>query len=372
MNKAVLVGVGVVLALVFAFLSLHPNAFAKVLYGLDLPESTRLFLIAVVAGLYIPFSLVFAASFALPQAQAGAVLLPLSRVVRKWGLGKAVDLIALPMLFSLPVSILVGWYLAPTFPWLLSFIKPFVPATIALVAIGLIAFSPSSAKALVLFFYAGALGMFAFSLRDPFFPLFTGFFAVPFLLFPVKEEPTTPSDREDVRISFWHIMGGIALGFIAVLLPGVSSPSQLISCLAFIASMSPGAYLSFLSAFLPAQYIASFFLKMSAWKTRNGVVALFSSNLLFYAIVFTLAVGLGCFLAYLLVLFLREPPRLSRFVKLCLFFYYLALSYVFSGPFGIGVLLLGSFLGATVMREGVSRVVLLGGIMLPVLLFYLV
>ena len=375
MNKAIalcFIFLSLTLATIFALLSFHPNTFAKLIFSIQsLDVEMRRLLIVGTVGAFLPLSLFVSAYFALPQSETGTGLIALLKLVRKRGLNYTIKLISQSMLVSLPLALVINYLISGYFPFFLSLLTHFIPYVIIFVGAIMVMVGDAIIN-LILMLLAGLLGFFSFSLsKDPFFPLFTGFFTVPFLLGIEKGEIGKDSDEEANLI---HVIYGVILGIASCMLPGISSPSQLLSALAFPLLASSQTYLAMLSSFLPSQYIASFFLLSKCNKARNGVVVYFKhGDLLAYAFVFSLFCALGCLIG---CWFAKEGGKFSKFmmkkeIRTLILFYIICLCMLYNGVVGLGIFVLASALGIWAGKSNANRAVLLGSIMLPTLYIYL-
>ncbi len=376
MNEAMIcfVFLSLILAVIFALLGIHPNTFAKIIFSIPyLDVEIKRLLIAGIVGSFLPLSLFVAAGFALPQSETGTGLLPLVKLVKKHGLNYALKLVSQSMLLSLPLALVINYLVSGYYSFFLSILTHFIPCIIMFVAAVMI-MQGNPISNLVLMFLSGLLGFFSFSIStDPFFPLFTGFFTVPFLLgIEIRKE----GEDRDEKANLIHVFYGVVLGIASCMLPGISSPSQLLSALALPLLSSSQVYLAMLSSFLPSQYISSFFLLSECNKARNGVVIYFKQgDLLSYAFVFSLFCSLACLLGYWLSKH-KAVAKFSEFVmkkeiRALILFYIVCLCILFTGIEGLSIFILASALGIYANKSGANRAVLLGSIMLPTLYFYL-
>ncbi len=221
------------------------------------------------------------------------------------------------------------------------------------------------------------LGLFAFILSaligyisltskmaEPFLPMFSGFFAIPFILL------STPSKNMNIKPVFElsilrpSIIGSL-LGILALMLPGISSPS--VVAIPLTPLLKSFDYIALTSAIMSSEYTLSIQNFYETGKKRIGVVGVIKrvENAKLY--IFS-GVLVGSGLAFGLLRYLK--PSRTRAGKYLTIAYLTLISFLLNGVYGILILALSSLLGLIVKLNNVNASVLLGSI-IGTTLYYL-
>ncbi|AFK21862.1 putative Integral membrane protein unknown function [Pyrococcus sp. ST04] len=231
--------------------------------------------------------------------------------------------------------------------------------------------------ATVIFLLSGFLGYIAFGmpLRDPFYPLFTGLFALPLLveayLNPPKEVKV--SDGE-LTVGFKRLLKFSALGTffgaLASLLPTLTAGQA--SLLGSKFTRDDRDYLTIIYSTNTAAYAFSLANLALTGKTRNGVMVAIgevSVNELpfLYSLGLSAAMLVIVFAPRLAILMGKVAFKWYRQSILSIMVFLFVLGFVYNGLPGIFLMLSATFLGFLAPRWNVFRVTYMGVLMLPVL-----
>ncbi|HII53929.1 hypothetical protein COT30_02470 [Candidatus Micrarchaeota archaeon CG08_land_8_20_14_0_20_49_17] len=372
-----LVFIGILAGMLSALLGLHPNTLASITSQTGVDNPILFILPMLVASSF--FALIPAIFFSIPDATIVSVL-PGKKMFLE-GKGKeALATCAYAMFFGIIASIALFPLAQPIVSIAYTAVRPYLLYVLAAAAIAMVAGERSMRKrfaAMFLFFAAGLLGTFAFSLGlpDPLFSVFTGFFALPALLFSSdagvlqKEEGT----KFPFSFSYWkECASGTGFAFISTLLPGISTPAQMAT---FAGMLLPFAsderkYLAFISSLNGSQIIFSLASLLVIGKARMGVYAQFSDfftsqDVLGYLLLLVVS-ALLAFLAMLLVMKNIDISkfRLTKEMRYAIAAYLVAMSFLLNGIFGIIIMAAALLLGFLAAKEGLRKH-LMGAIILP-------
>ncbi|NPA22316.1 MAG: hypothetical protein GXN92_01920 [Candidatus Micrarchaeota archaeon] len=208
-----------------------------------------------------------------------------------------------------------------------------------------------------IFLLSGLWGYYALH-EDRMFSLFSGLFAIPYLLF---YKPATLSfSRSSPSLHPSPIITGIILGMFSLLLPGVSPPSVISTLVPIYTNYH---FLSYYSAIASTQYILAIDNYLQTNKLRNAYVEYIPSYSAKYFLI--LGIVVGGFLVFFLLPHLPTIPESARWPLLVLI---LSTSFLLEGIMGLFSLLISSVIGITAARIGASPSSMLGIIILPTLI----
>ena len=305
--------------------------------------------------------------------------------------GQGYDAIKLTVVGSF-YSVVFIFTLLPVFVFLLPPLFSVTKPYIYLLLIGIVGIMILTEKgkkriiALFLFFMAGSIGLLAdkIPLNNVllFFPIFAGFFGISQLLLGIRNKIKVPkqkisdlslSRKTITKSSFLGTLAGSASGF----LPGVGTSE--ISSLATV-DKNDKSFLITLGAITTANTILSI---LSLWligKSRSGLAVVmdqlfsigFNEILLILFVVLVaggIAVILTLFLAKKSVGIIEKLDYIRVSVVVCIVLF--SLTVVFTGFYGVLLLVTCTALGILANLIGVKRSILMGVLILPTILFYL-
>jgi putative membrane protein len=301
--------------------------------------------------------------------------------VRVAALGSALAVVA-----GIPLSLLCFLILPP--------LQPYLDWGIGILLLGiaglLVVTAEAPAWALSLFLVSGALGLFSF--RYSFIawhsfggtaillPLLSGLFGFSTLL--LASDAPFPAQRfGGLRIPgralARRVVAGAVAGSITGWLPGLSSATAN----ALVSSgggydREPREYLVSASAANTVNAFVGLAALYALGRTRNGVMVALAAQELPSMGVLLIAGCLAGFAAYLLTIRLARSGALlrglgTRTLNLAVMGFIAALTFLFTGPFGLLILCLATATGVVPPLVNVPRLFLMGAIMLPVICFSL-
>lgn len=241
----------------------------------------------------------------------------------------------------------------------------------------IIMFQRNKVAALAIFLLSGFLGFITFRLpvHDPFYPLFTGLFALPLLIEAYLNPPSEVKiEDSELRISKLRIIKFSALGTffgaLASLLPTLTAGQS--SLLGSKFTENDEDFLTIVYSTNTAAYSFSLVNLALTGRARNGVMVAIgdvSLNELPYLYLLALSAGmivlsLAPKLALLMGKLAFKRYRLSIILILSFLF---ILGYVYNGIIGVTLMLSAMFLGFLAPMWGVARVTYMGVLMVPIL-----
>lgn len=371
--------IGWVLGLITGLLpGLHPNTLAAIIAQTALSDNGKAMLIIGMASANIIASFILAIFFGVPDENTVLNILPGQRMTLA---GKGLTAMRIVLFSAILTSIISILLFVPSldlFPLIYENIKDYIKYIVLSLAFFMIIRSKNPFYALVIFLAAGFLGYYSLhaKLNDPFLPLFSGMFAIASLLTITKTK--IPKQKKEEILEFetvpW-IICGVILGFLAVMLPGISSAAQIASFASAFVFLETTSYLALITSISVSQVVFSFSTIATINKARIGTTAWASQFVniaedpLFFALLFVFGVLAASFLLYLLRYKITKIAVLnSEKIAFLLIAYLFFICFVIDGLNGILIMSLSSILGWLTIRLNVERTQLMGAIIIPTLL----
>jgi putative membrane protein len=323
------------------------------------------------------------------EAQALNVL-PGHRLLNK---GEGHNAITYTVIGSLGCLIL-GIALFPLFIVSMEKIYPIVKEYIGYILILIMAFmiikdNGKRAKSLMLFLMAGCLGLIVFSipnLKQPLFPLLSGLFGFSILLVSLLQKSAIPKQdlSKPLTISKKNIAKSVSaasgVGFIAAFLPGFGSSQAAIVATNVVGDIGDEGFLSLVGGINTANMLISIATAYVLNKARNGAILTVNKllggiglkeMLLFLGVALVVG-GIAAMLA------LSISKVFSRFIVKIKYSYIVfgiigfivLLTSYFDGFIGLGILITSTAIGLTASFLGVGKNHLMGCLILPVILYF--
>jgi len=367
---------------VFGFLSgflpgLHSNTIISVLSTLDIDDSAMAVMIISLYPVHLVTSFIPAIFFGIPESSSVVAVLPGQRMVLQ---GKGIDALS-TILFSCAIAALLSAMLfhlsLELFPVIYEAIRGHMKYILVGISVLLLCRSRNPLLSLLVFTASGMLGYYSLNsgMYDPFLPLFSGMFALSAILnYRKSKVPEQKEEGMDFSFAGFAVLG-VFLGFLADLVPGVSSPSQVAAFASIFMPFNSLGYLAAISSISVSEAVFSLATSASIGKSRIGATVWLSEfidieqNLLLLVSLFVLGTALAVGVLYVLRKHIARLASLdfSR-MNIILALYLASITIVLDGFTGIMVLLLGGALGWATIRLGVERINMMGAIILPTLL----
>lgn len=243
--------------------------------------------------------------------------------------------------------------------------------------------------AFIIFSLSGILGLTVLTmpnLNQPLLPLLSGLFGISILTLSILDNTRIPPqtnsyDKINKKETSKAIISSLAASLLIGFLPGMTSSESAILATSFFKRIKLRTYLILLGSINSMVMILSFIAVLSIEKARSGSAAAiqaiiknldYSQMFLFIAISLIIAIPAAFLTLYLAK---RASYLITRvnYRKLCLSVIALIflLVAIISGPLGILILLVSSFLGMLPSLLGIRHSHLMGCLILPVIAFLL-
>ncbi|MBS3150347.1 tripartite tricarboxylate transporter permease [Candidatus Woesearchaeota archaeon] len=248
--------------------------------------------------------------------------------------------------------------------------------------------SKSRSKSLMVYLLAGLLGLGVLNLplEQPLFPLLSGLFGTSILIVSLMAKTKIPEQRITYpKLEIKETLTYLGLGFIASLLtgtlPGLGASEAAIMSSSIKKKNKPEGFLILLGSINTFVMVVSFISLYAIDKARNGAVLVISKILLefnfSYLFLFLFAslfvAGVASFLALKISKIFSKVMSRVNYAKVCMSVISLIVILVFllTGPLGLFVLIVSTLLGITTGLMGIGKNHLMGCLLLPVILFFL-
>lgn len=252
----------------------------------------------------------------------------------------------------------------------------------------------SRIKALMMYLLSGLLGLAVltfygsdvFTLEQPLFPMLSGLFGTSILIVSLMEKTKIPEQKITYpKLKIEEVLSYLGLGFVASLLtgtlPGLGASQAAIMSSSVKKKNKPENFLILLGSINTVVMVVSFISLYSIDKARNGSVLVISkilgefnlSHLFLFLFVSLFVAGIASFLALKISKTFSKVMSKVNYAKICLSVISLIviMAFIISGPFGLFVLIVSTFLGITASFMGIGKNHLMGCLLFPIILFFL-
>ena len=325
-----------------------------------------------------------------PEAGTALSVLPGHRLLLEGYGYEAITLTVIGSLLGLISIIIITPLLLLTTEVLYSSIKIYIAYLLIIVSIFLILRDPhSKIWAFISFILAGVLGLavFGLNLDQPLLPLLSGLFGTSGLILSYKEKTKLPPQiiTKESKISKKEISKSIGSGLFASLicgfLPGIGAAEAAIVASSTSKKWTTRSFLVLVGSIETIVMIMSFIAIYTIDKARNGAVVVISKILETMTIdYFLLFIGASLVVAGIAtILTLQIAKIFSKIITkvnyqiLCLSIIILItlIVIILTGFMGFIILTISTFVGMIPALKGIERNHLMGCLILPVILFFL-
>lgn len=372
------------------FPGIHVNLLSTFILSLSpllLPYVSPLILCACILSIAITHTFldVIPTTFlGIPDAESAYMLFPSQQLVLQ---GKAYQAIFLSTFGALG-SFLLALLCIPLLLFLTEKIYPLLEPFIGLILLVLCIFLFTCEKeklwALFVFFLSGTLGFTVLSLpvHEGLFPLFSGLFGVSALLLSLKTSCHIPEQQQDVPTlenAMKAIPCATVTGWIASFMPGLG-PAQAATISAQFVRLSDTGYIILLGGLSTVNTLLALLSFYLFEKTRSGVLVSIAALMHFdgysfavLLVVSLIAAGLAAFLTlYSSKYFAIWMRRVNYFyLNMSILCIIVLFTFFLSGFLGLAILLVSTALGVLPEYSGIAKSHMMGCLLLPVLVFFI-
>src|SRR3989344_613317 len=325
-----------------------------------------------------------------PEAGTALSVLPGHRLLLEGKGYEAVTLTVIGSLLGLLSIIIITPLLLLTTKFLYSSIKNYIAIILIIVSIFLIIRDPHSKLwALISFTLAGVLGLAVFNLNleQPLLPLLSGLFGTSNLILSFKDNTKIPPQiiTSNSNVTKKEVSKSIGSGLFASLicgfLPGIGAAEAAIVASSASKKWTTRSFLVLVGSIETIVMIISFIALYTIDKARNGAVVVISKILETMTMdYFLLFIGASLVVAGIATIATLQIAKIFskiitkvNYQKLCLSIIILIIIVVtmLTGFIGLVILTISTFVGMIPALKGIERNHLMGCLILPVILFFL-
>jgi len=302
---------------------------------------------------------------------------------------EAVVLTAIGSLFAVIMMVAFAPVGLPFIKWIYPLIQKFIPYVLIFFSLLLIYRERKSRTlALIIFLLAGVLGLITLNLqlKEPLFPLLSGLFGISILLTSVFQKTKIPKQKvTEVTLSGKEISKAMGSGFFASFLlglfPGLGASQAAIVATSGQKEIKPEKFLVIVGGINTFVMIVSFLALYSIDKARSGSVVVISkllenftlNHLALFLAASLISAGIATYLTLKFAKLFSKLMSKVNYNKLCLFIILLiiVLVAILTGWIGLFVLIVSTSIGLIPNLAGIGKNHLMGCLILPVILFFL-
>ncbi|MBS3151443.1 tripartite tricarboxylate transporter permease [Candidatus Woesearchaeota archaeon] len=304
--------------------------------------------------------------------------------------GKGYEAVTLTVLGSF-LAIIIGILLTPLLlkflPGLYSSIKNYIGYLLVIISIYMVLRERKKFWAFFIFILAGifGLGVLNLNIKEPLFPLLSSLFGVAGLLISLKDNVKIPKQIiEKITIPKKEVAKAMSsagiVGTFVSLMPGLG-PAQAAIIGSQLIKLTDKGFLILVGSLETLGMITSFIAIFSIQKARNGAVVVISrlmetitqKDLILFLIVAFIAGLIAVFLSLSFAKIFSSLITKVNYQKLCIAIIILIVGMALwlSSYLGLFVLIIGSFIGMLPSLVGIGKNHLMGCLLLPIILFFL-
>lgn len=325
-----------------------------------------------------------------PEESTALGVLPMHRFLLK---GKGYEAIYLTVLGSISALIL-GVILIPFLVPSLKAIFPFLQKAMIYILIFSVLYliyreKSSRFYAILVFLLSGILGMISLNfpnLPQPLFPLFSGLFGISTLVMSLnsntkipKQTITQPLIKK--RTTLKATLAAVFSGGLVSTLPAMSSSQAAIIGNSLVGKIGPSGFLIMIGGINTVNFVLSFVSLYVIDRARNGAVVAISQILpkitihefILFISTAMISAGFAAILTLSISKIFSDHIEKINYQKLVIsiIISIMAIVLFISGFYGFLILIVGTFIGIIPTLRNIGKNHLMGSLMLPVILFYL-
>lgn len=242
--------------------------------------------------------------------------------------------------------------------------------------------------AFFIFLLSGVLGIAVLSsqLKEPLFPLFTGLFGISMLLLGLKNKVKIPKQKfTEAKIKtrqiFKAVLTSLVSGSIVSMLPGLGNAQAAILGSSIVKDKDPKCFLIMVGGINTVNFIISFISILILDKARNGSIVAVSKlletftmdHLILFIVVSLISGGLSVLVTIKLSkVFSDLIPKINyQKLSLAIIIGITLAVVILSGFLGFLVLITATSLGMIPQFKNIGKNHLMGSLLLPVILYFL-
>ncbi|MBW3023226.1 tripartite tricarboxylate transporter permease [Candidatus Woesearchaeota archaeon] len=327
-----------------------------------------------------------------PEEATALAVLPAHKLLLR-GMGyEAVRLSVIGSLLCLIFVVVSSFVLLKIIPQIFELIKPYIGWILLFVVSYMIFKSKNKNRVFwssFIFILSGIFGVTVFSLhmKDPLFPMFSGMFGISMLVTSIFEKVVLPKQRvtEMIKIKTKNIAKAVSAGSfsgaLTTLFPGLGPAQAAIIATQIVGKIGIYSYIILIGGIGTASMVMSLVTLFTIEKARNGAIIVVQELLknigqnefVLFAAITLVAGGIATFLCLYVAKVFADVINKINYQLLCIAIISLisVLAFFMTGWIGFLILVVSTFLGFLPPMLNVGRNNLMGCLLLPVILYFL-
>lgn len=322
-----------------------------------------------------------------PDSDTALSVLPAHEMLLK---GKGEDAVLINTAGSL-LSLLTALTLVIPFVYLAKIIypllKPYIGYLLLLASLVLIIKDKNKLWTIIIFIASGILGIITlnlYSVKEPLLPLFSGLFGISMLFLSMSNNSKIPKQKKGklkIKMSYIkEVLLSSVTGWICAFMPGLG-PSQAAALTSQFAKFNRKSFIFLIGGLSTANFVISFITLYSISKARNGAVVGISKLLTNLTINDLTTLLITCLIAGSIAALIT--PSISRrfsylisrvnYKSVCIavIAFIILLVTIMSGWMGLLILFTATALGIVTNIKGIRKSAMMGCLLIPVMMFFL-
>jgi putative membrane protein len=319
-----------------------------------------------------------------PEESTAMSILPGHRYLLQGRAFEAVQLALIGALGGLILSLLFLPLFLLVTKGLYSWLQPFIGWILLVLCGFMILREGNKLWALTLFMISGCLGLIVFALpvKEPLFPLFSGMFGVSMLISSLRQKVNIPK-QEFTNVEEnekWKAMPcAVFVGWIASFMPGLG-PAQAAVIGSLLVKLEEKGFMILVGGLSTVNMVLSLVSFYELDKARNGAIVVVSrfleiqfSDFLILIFVSLIAGGVATILTLKFAKIFSNLINKVNYQKLCFFVICLIVIIVtlLCGWVGLLILIVSIAVGVIPEVKGIARSHMMGCLMVPVIIYFL-
>jgi len=325
-----------------------------------------------------------------PEESTALGVLPMHKFLLQGKGYEAVYLTVLGGMATLILGVLLVPFLIPS----LKLIFPFLQKAIIYILLFSVLYlfyreKTSRFYAILVFFLSGILGMISLNfpnLSQPLFPLFSGLFGVSTLSMSLNSSTKIPEQiitqplikkKTTIKVTLAAVFSG---GLVSTL-PAMGSSQAAIIGSSLVGKIGSKGFLMMIGGINTVNFVLSFISLYVIDRARNGAVVAISQILpeitinefILFISIAMISAGFAAILTLSISKVFSKHLQKINYQKLVISIitFIMILVFLISGIYGFLILIVGTFIGIIPTLKNIGKNHLMGSLMLPIILFYL-
>lgn len=324
-----------------------------------------------------------------PDSETVLSVLPAHRLLLQGQAHKAILLMGISSLVCLIIAIISAPLLLLIIPWIYLKLKNFI-VYILIISVAFLIFRESKSRAWAFFSFllSGIFGIATFNfpnLSEPLFPMLSGMFGLSSLFLSLKDNIKIPKQEIvktiEVKNAQKPIYITVLTGIFFSLFPGLGPSQAAIISSQLIKNITTEQFLMITGGLNTVNMLTSFITLYTIDKARNGAIVIMSQILQAFNIKYLiLLLGVSLLTAGLsTIITLKISKTFSSLItkvnyqKLCwsVIIFIIIITILLTNIQGLFILAVSTFIGFIPVVKGIGRSHLMGCLLLPIILYFL-